>query len=305
MSMLRRIYLSIIPCFFFAVTLFSQETLPKFSVVKRGADRIIISWVNPYGKGIRQLSIQSSPDSLKNFKTIVTLPDPTVPQNGYVDSKPFNDHMFYRVYILLDSGKYVFSDAQKPSAYIAPPAAAVIKDTMTIVIEKNDPKASVVTGQGEYKPLPKPKPIVEKIVIPERMIYVKKRDSLMGQISEKMVKKFRDSVNLKTKDTFSFNTPDTIVIKTFVPREVYKPSKFVFTEKDGNVKINLPDALTKNYNIKFFDEKGQPIFEIRKVREPVLILEKTNFMHAGWFRFELYQDGILKEKNKFNIPKDF
>jgi len=305
MSMLRRIYLLIIPCFFFAVNLFSQETLPKFTVVKRGADRIIISWINPYGKGIRQLSIQSSLDSIKNFKTIATLPDPTVPQNGYVDSKPSNDYMFYRVYILLDSGKYVFSDAQRPSAYIAPPATAAVKDTMTIVIEKNDPKATIVTGQGEYKPAAKPKPIVEKIVIPERMIYVKKRDSLMGQISENMVKKFRDSVNLKTKDTFSFKTPDTIVIKTFVPREVYKPSKFVFTEKDGNVKINLPDALTKNYNIKFFDDKNQPIFEIRKVREPVLIVEKTNFMHAGWFRFELYQDGVLKEKNKFNIPRDF
>ena len=203
MSMLRRISLSIIPCFFFIVSLFSQETLPKFSVVKRGADRIIISWVNPYGKGIRQLSIQSSPDSIKNFKTIVTLPDPTVPQNGYVDSKPPNDQMFYRVYILLDSGKYVFSDAQKPSAYIAPPATAAVKDTFTLVIEKNDPKAAIVTGQGEYKPLPKPKPIVEKIVIPERMIYVMKRDTLMGQISEKMVKKYRDSVNLKTKDTFS------------------------------------------------------------------------------------------------------
>jgi len=79
----------------------------------------------------------------------------------------------------------------------------------------------------------------------------------------------------------------------------------VYTEKDGNVRIVLPDALSKNYNIKFFDINSLPIFEIKRVKEPMLILEKTNFLQAGWYKFELYQDGVLKEKNKFNIPKDF
>ena len=300
--MLRRTHLLITLCLFFTITLFSQETLPNFTVAKRGADRVIISWVNPYGKGIRQLSIQRSSDSLKNFKTIVTIPDPTVPQNGYVDSKSSNDIAFYRLYILLDSGTYVFSNSAQPIAFAAP---EVSKDTFTVVIEKNDPPAANNKYHGDLSLTPKPKTIVEKIVIPDRMIYVKKRDTLMGQISEKMVKKFRDSVNLKTKDTFSFKTPDTIVIKTYIPREVYKPSRFVYTEKDGNVRIALPDALTKNYSIKFFDNNNQPVFEIKKVREPMLILEKTNFMQAGWYKFELYQDGVLKEKNKFNIPKDF
>jgi len=276
--------------------------LPNFTVVKRGADRVIISWVNPYGEGIRQLSIQRSSDSLKNFRTIVTIPDPTVPQNGYVDSKSTNDITFYRLYILLDSGKYVFSNSGQPMAYIAP---EVSKDTFTVVIEKNDPPAANNVNRGDARLAAKPKTIVEKIVIPDRMIYVKKRDSLMGQIAEKMVKKFRDSVNLRTKDTFSYNTPDTIVIKTYVPREVYKPSRLVYTEKDGNVRIVLPDALSKNYNIKFFDINSLPIFEIKRVKEPMLILEKTNFLQAGWYKFELYQDGVLKEKNKFNIPKDF
>jgi len=300
--MLCRTHLLITLCLFFTITLFSQETLPNFTVAKRGADRVIISWVNPYGKGIRQLSIQRSSDSLKNFKTIVTIPDPTVPQNGYVDSKSSNDIAFYRLYILLDSGTYVFSNSAQPIAFAAP---EVSKDTFTVVIEKNDPPAANNKYHGDLSLTPKPKTIVEKIVIPDRMIYVKKRDTLMGQISEKMVKKFRDSVNLKTKDTFSFKTPDTIVIKTYIPREVYKPSRFVYTEKDGNVRIALPDALTKNYSIKFFDNNNQPVFEIKKVREPMLILEKTNFMQAGWYKFELYQDGVLKEKNKFNIPKDF
>jgi len=37
----------------------------------------------------------------------------------------------------------------------------------------------------------------------------------------------------------------------------------------------------------------------------MLTLDKSNFIHAGWFKFELYEDGQLKEKNKLLIPKDF
>jgi hypothetical protein len=95
------------------------------------------------------------------------------------------------------------------------------------------------------------------------------------------------------------------VIKTYVPRKCTNHPGLFIPEKDGNVRIVLPDALTKNYNIKFFDINSLPIFEIKRVKEPMLILEKTNFLQAGWYKFELYQDGVLKEKNKFNIPKDF
>jgi len=90
-----------------------------------------------------------------------------------------------------------------------------------------------------------------------------------------------------------------------VPKIVYKPSKFVFTEKDGNVKIALPLAKEKKYTIKFFDELGIPAFEIKQIKETVLTLDKSNFVHAGWFKFELYEDGQVKEKSKLFVPKDF
>jgi len=89
--------LALFPIFIlFCLGVAAQDTLPKFSAINAGKDRIIISWTNTYGRGIKQLSIQRSFDSLKNFKTILTLPDPTVPENGYVDTKAINDHMFYR-----------------------------------------------------------------------------------------------------------------------------------------------------------------------------------------------------------------
>ena len=44
--------------------------------------------------------------------------------------------------------------------------------------------------------------------------------------------------------------------------------------------------------------------EIKKITEDYLYVEKSNFIHAGWFRFEIYEDGIIFEKNKVLISKD-
>jgi hypothetical protein len=85
---------------------------------------------------------------------------------------------------------------------------------------------------------------------------------------------------------------------------IFVPSKFVFTGKDNNVIINLHDAATRKFSIKFFDEYDKPLFEIHNIREPYLILEKVNFLHAGWFKYHLYDNDILLEKYKFYIPKD-
>jgi hypothetical protein len=95
------------------------------------------------------------------------------------------------------------------------------------------------------------------------------------------------------------------MIRPFVPKEVFRVSKYVFTEKEGRVKISLPDATDKKYSVKFYEEDSTFLFEIKKISEPVLMLDKSNFIHAGWFRFELYEDGHLKEKQKLYIPKDF
>lgn len=109
----------------------------------------------------------------------------------------------------------------------------------------------------------------------------------------------------KTRDTIAFNNADTIVLKPFIPKEIYRPSRYVFTERDGNVAISVPDAEDHHYSIKFFTEGNAPVFEIGKVRESLLVIDKANFLQAGWFKFELWEDGKLKEKHKLYIPKDF
>lgn len=98
---------------------------------------------------------------------------------------------------------------------------------------------------------------------------------------------------------------DSLLIKPSAPKPyVYIPSKFIFTGKENSVIIHLPDALKNKYSVKFFDERDKLIFEMGKVTEPYLIIEKVNFLHSGWFYFKLYDNGILKEKNQFFIPKE-
>lgn len=264
---------------------YSQDTLPKFTLLNKGGDRIVVSWTNPYDQRIRQLSIQRSFDSLKAYKTILTVPDPTVLQNGYVDTKATNDHMFYRLYILLDSGKYIFSASKRP---VLDTAKVVVAD-IPVILPKD-------TRGDETK---------NNTKVIERLIYIKKRDSIIGVIPEKSLKTYRDYLASSSKDTITMKTADTLLIRPFVPKEFYRPSKFVYTEKDGNIRISLTDAATRKYSLKFFEEDNTEIFEIPHIREPILILDKTNFFHSGWFNFEIYDEGKLKEKHKLFVPKDF
>ena len=275
----------------------SQNVLPDFSATTRGNGKTIISWTNAYPV-VKQISIQRSYDSLRNYKTILTVPDPRVLQNGFVDSKSPTDFQFYRLFIVLDSGKYLFTKPRRPiwdtSKVVQNPTLSKKEENNRIVTEipKTDTAATVTTDPP-------------KVPRPLKNYYVKRRDSLIMQFTENYLRAFRDSLLYKTKDTLVFRSGDTLLIKPFIPKEVYKPSLYVFTGKDGNVTISLPNVAEKKYHLKFFEEDSTPLFELKEVKDSPLTIDKTNFVHGGWFRFELYENGQLKEKHKFYISKEF
>ena len=129
------------------------------------------------------------------------------------------------------------------------------------------------------------------------------------QLEGNQVRHFSDSLVKQTKDTLYFVNADTLQIKPYIevykePKEVYKISPYVFAGRDGNISIVLPDCKTKKYFVAFFEPDNTPVMEVKDIRDPMLIIDKTNFGHAGWFRFELYEDGKLKEKNKLLIPRE-
>lgn len=83
--------------------------------------------------------------------------------------------------------------------------------------------------------------------------------------------------------------------------EITYPSERIFTSKDNNVMIHLAEAPVKKYTAKFYNESDSLLFELTNLKEEYLILEKVNFVKAGWYHFEVFESGKLVEKNKFQI----
>lgn len=78
-------------------------------------------------------------------------------------------------------------------------------------------------------------------------------------------------------------------------------SGIVRHEKNGDVVITVPAGSAGHYKIRFFDQANSLLFEIRQINDPLLIVEKYNFRHAGQFQYELYRDNSLIEKSSFRI----
>lgn len=85
---------------------------------------------------------------------------------------------------------------------------------------------------------------------------------------------------------------------------VFMPSDYVFSDKKGNIIINLPDAENKKYSIVFKNELQQEIMRITRVKESNLVLERANFYKSGWYYFEIYEGEQLFEKHKVLLGKE-
>lgn len=93
-------------------------------------------------------------------------------------------------------------------------------------------------------------------------------------------------------------------INTYSEEKAKQLSSYIYTGRDNNVVINLPNFKPNKYLIKIFDEHDQSLFELKNIKEGYLIIDKANFLRGGWYNFEIYDEGKFMEKNKFYIPKD-
>jgi hypothetical protein len=296
---------------FFTVVLRAQDTLPRFTVAARGPGRILISWHNNY-RYVSQISIQRSTDSLKDFATLLTVPDPKLPENGAVDKAP-HPNFFYRLFIVLDNGRYLFTPSRRPHSNISETPVAIKPDNADESIIRSADTRVLFISPADNKTRTNIKTPAAIHGLPALSIttsmYIRKGDSLLGQLTGAGLQAFRDSILRRTRDTLIFIDGDTLLIKPLIVKEeykeVYKASVYVFTGRYGNIHLALPEAAKRHYTVKFFDENNKLLFELSEIKDPALIVDKTNFHHFGWFHFELYDGDQLKEKNKFFIPKEF
>lgn len=272
---MRKIILSVLICI--AAVAHAQDSLPAFSVVNKGNNRVVISWNNKYPQ-LKQISIQRSPDSLSNFKTLLTVPDPNNKQNGYLDSKAPNDRMFYRLYILVDGSNFVFSKSKRPA-----------NDSIRTAL-LSDTASKKITDSGYLR-------IVEKIINQNLP------DSALTSEELIILRRYRNGRQAVLPDSISRKLD--AVAKNKRNSDVTIPMYRIVANKDGLVRISLADVGNKKYSIKFYEDDDTFLFELKEIKEASLMLEKSNFYHSGWFKSELYENEKLVEKNRFFIPKDF
>lgn len=283
-------------CILLASKSIAQDTLPNFSLAILKGSKAQISWTNPFSNCI-QLSVQKSYDSLRFFQTIFSTQSPELPQNGYVDNNFIPQvKIFYRIFYVLEDGKYFFTQSKAQSS-----EKSIVKIAIPNKTEDIKPNNIPIDIKLIDKPTPDSFPRKRLITI-----YKKNRQTLLNVLDEAGFQKFRDSISLKTKDTLLTFENDIIILKPFIPKPLWKPSLNIYTNNKGFVSINLPEA-SKNhkYRIVFYDETNTEIFRIKLLKLDKMVLEKSNFLHAGWFFFELFEDDTIVEKNKFYLDKNF
>lgn len=132
----------------------AQDPLPDFSV-HNVSGRVVVAWYHNYPL-VKQVSIQRSHDSLNFFKTIATMPDPGIPENGFADRQPLTDSMFYRIYVLLDQGKYIITKPKRPvfdssgTVEIPPATGTVNTNTQGFLPPGFSPSQYVFTSSDRY-----------------------------------------------------------------------------------------------------------------------------------------------------------
>jgi len=264
----------------------SQDTLPRFTVDDRGAGRVVVSWSNPYSNLV-QVAVQRSYDSLKRFSSVYSAPSPELPVNGFADKVPAGVKVYYRIFYVMKGGTYYFTASKRPGTGNANVAAEY--DSRRDLLSE-----SLLQELNTKMP---------DSVAPEPII-VQTKSGFLSLMPEQF-KVFRDSIMTLTNDTLVQTSADTVMVAPYQPPFVQRASQYVFTDREGYIVIKLPEAGSKKYELVFLEEDDTPVLELKNLKETQYTLDKTNFYHGGWYKFELIENGRIKERNKIFLPKDF
>lgn len=271
--------------FLAGLTAKAQDTLPKFTVQDKGGGRIVVSWSNPYNNLV-QLAVQRSYDSIKKFSSVYSATSPELPLNGFSDKIVPGLKVYYRIFYVMRGGTYYFTKSLRPdSAMRGPVTYDTRRDKLneTLVDELNAIKNDSLSSEP---------------------IFLKTKDGTLT-LMPAAFKAYRDSILTKTNDSLLQIAADTVLLQPYSPPFVQRTSQFVFTDRDGFIVVKLPDAPGKKYEVVFLEEDDTPVLELRNIKETQLTIDKTNFYHGGWYKFEIRESGHVKERNKIFLPTDF
>lgn len=268
---MRKIYILLFLGITFSFSrLYGQAILPDFTI-KNTNGEISVFWLNQYPIRVNGISVQRSYDSTKNFTSIASVFNPQNTVNGFTDVNPPYNKMYYRLFIGFDTGVYILTEPKKPELY-------TVIDYSKLIIEINA--------------------LYEKNILLHQERLKAQKEAALALAAKKPVKK------AGTVKPRVVKPPVEEVDMAIINEVITYPSKRIYTDDDDNIVIKLPFIKSNNYTIKFYTEDYKPLFDIKNVTEDLLIIEKVNFSHAGWYMFEIFKNDLLYEENKFYIPKD-
>lgn len=269
---MRRLYFLFTFCSFLSAgSLFGQATLPDFTL-KNTNGKISIFWLNDYKRPVKGISVQRSYDSTKNFFSIASILNPQNSVNGFIDSTPPYNKMYYRLFIGFDTGIYLLTESKRPELNTVIDYSRLIQE-ISAIYEKN-------------------------IQLQEEKVRLQKELEAV-RASKNKNKKTKISKNKPAKK----NDP-TEVSEDIISQVITYPSKRIFTDKDNNVVTKLFNVKANKYVIRFLTEDYKLIFEIKNPPDDYFVLEKVNFRRGGWYQFEIYKNDFLLEENKFYISSE-
>ncbi len=134
-------------------------------------------------------------------------------------------------------------------------------------------------------------------------INIYRDDRLVRSLGPSAYRKFKDSIVHTTKDTLYAIGETHVEIHPYSPAvKAGKPKPSVFVNAQGYVAVSLPMAKVHSYRLVFLADATE-LFQLTTISETDLVLDKTNFIHAGWFSYELFENGKLTEKGRLFLPK--
>lgn len=253
------------------------QTLPSFNALYKNGSTVI-SWNAPTEK-LTLLVIQRSIDSSRGFMSIASMPDPNTASNGYVDKSSKSMNYYYRIFYASINGKYFFTDSKK----------AVIENVIPIV-----------------KAAP-PKDSVQKVIPLEikNIDTVNKKNENTAETIETLPKKdLIESILPKIENKATTNFIINLYTEKIGHESNLLANPFLYVSKENNLMLVLPETHKRKFNLQVWKEDGTTIFTMKNIKEAQLLIDRSNFIYSGWFKYEISEGDHLKEKGKFLILPD-
>jgi hypothetical protein len=117
-----------------------------------------------------------------------------------------------------------------------------------------------------------------------------------------IAKSLEGAIKSGTTNAIDAPTSNNTTTKTESTDFYYTPSTRIYTNPyTGHINIDLEDALSKKYSIRFFEPNKTEVVRISRVTKTKLVLDKNNFNARGTYNFQLFDGSVLVETGYVTI----